>query len=482
MSNNNTQVVGNPASQITAKELLSQLHNSRRDAAALASSSPQMRASAAVPNPVPLNLPSADLNNNTSNNPQLKRRFSLKADAGFTNFTSGIKAGWQRELRSRKFRQAVLAEIVASFLFVAFGTCTVIYSNSGATNEGMVNLLVISSVFGFMIATLVYAVGDISGANINAAVSISLFISRKISLLRCFFYVLAQCIGATLGSAFVRGMNATLFDEYKGASNAVNWAREGTSYWTALSGEALCTSLLILVVHAAADVGREAHTKFVGAMTPLAIGLAVFLSHLILIPITGCSINPSRSFGSSLVSNNWSDHWVFWIGPIGGGIISCLVYEVVFKTPLTPPSAPGGEGIDYGSVVTPSISRENSSADLSTVISVDKAIAAHMASEAALLPKAALLGNIGDTNTYPRSVYLSTAPATGISSNSNGLTYRGTQPSSTTNTANTSSVLVNLTSFGNALAATSTPGQTFELVPKAASNNNNNSDDGIKEW
>jgi aquaporin PIP len=437
---------------------------------------------------------------------------SLRSDHGFTNFTSGIRAGWYKELRSRKFRQAVLAEMVASFLFLAFGTAAVVFPKGflaeGESADSLSFLLIISLVFGMMIATLVYAVGDISGANINAAVSVSLFVSRKISLLRCCAYVVAQILGAVLGSAFIKSMNSTLFDAAGGASNGINWRRPGTTYWTALAGEALCTSLLVLVVHAAADVGREAHTKFVGAMTPLSIGFAVFLSHLFLVPITGCSINPSRSFGSALVSNNWEAHWVFWLGPIGGGLISCLVYELVFKVPLAPPPAPGSQGYEYGSVVTPSISRESSCTDLSS-LNIDQAIAAHMASEAAgsgsagsggrgmsngvsFVPRAALISAQANYAQRPderegsNTVLLGAAAATSSVVLQRGAAMQQQQPAASANSSArgmSTSVFVPL-SLASATAPPSIQltAQGTAQIPGSPSLGGSSSDVDIKEW
>lgn len=59
--------------------------------------------------------------------------------------------------------------------------------------------------------------------------------------------------------------------------------------------------------------------------------MAIFVCHLALIPIDGCSINPARSFGPAVVAHEWKFHWVFWVGPIVGGVIGGLTYELAFK-------------------------------------------------------------------------------------------------------------------------------------------------------
>ena len=168
--------------------------------------------------------------------------------------------------------------------------------------------------FGLMITVMVFAIGDVSGANLNPAVTLALFFARKMSLLRFLSYVSAQMLGACIGSAYAKSLNPALFNSGGGAANAIAWDPNTASggLWRAIGAEALGTYLLVFTVCAAADVGRERSTKYVGAMTPLAIGFAVFLAHIFIVPVDGCSINPARSLGSAVVTNKWNEHWVFW--------------------------------------------------------------------------------------------------------------------------------------------------------------------------
>jgi MIP family channel proteins len=170
--------------------------------------------------------------------------------------------------------------------------------------------LSISFTFGLMICVLVFSTGSISGGNINPAVTISLMITQKMSTFRASCYVVAQCIGAVVGSAFVKSLAPALFTAAGGAANAINTASPFVTTWTAIGGEFLGTGLLVFTVCAAADVGREKGNKYTGAMTPLMLGFAVLCAHLFLIPIDGCSINPARSFGSAVVQGSFKDHWV----------------------------------------------------------------------------------------------------------------------------------------------------------------------------
>lgn len=189
--------------------------------------------------------------------------------------------------------------------------------------------LVLSLFIGFMIAALVFSVGSISGANINPAVTLALAITQKMSIFRACCYVAAQCLGSMVGASLVRSIAPKLFDFSGGGVNAVV-KREGVGIWTVLGGEALATSILVLTVCAAADVGREKKNKYQGALTPLCIGLAVSSSHFLLMGLDGCSINPARSLGPAVARSDYTDLWVFWVGPMLGSLFAVLLYNIMF--------------------------------------------------------------------------------------------------------------------------------------------------------
>lgn len=223
--------------------------------------------------------------------------------------------------------QAVLAELVATAIFVAVGSASVVFSHDVRTLGGtfypngdsvtaagtlppgspttvatyggvpvgynvassfpIPRIVNISFVFGLMISVLVFATGSISGGNLNPAVTLSLTLTGKMSGLRAVCYIIAQCVGATLGSAFVYSLAPDLFDAAGGAANGLA-ASPTVTHWTAVGAEMTGTALLLTTVSAAADVGREKNNKYQGALTPLIIGLAVMVAHLFLIPIDGC--------------------------------------------------------------------------------------------------------------------------------------------------------------------------------------------------
>jgi aquaporin PIP len=159
-----------------------------------------------------------------------------------------------------------------------------------------------------------------------------MFLARRISLLRAVFYVICQLAGAIVGSALVRAVDPLGFRAALGASNRLNsWANVGTG----LGAELILTAIFVFVVFAAVDQTRGANSAHLPVLAPLAIGIVVFLAHVVAIPIDGCSVNPARSFGTAVVSRTWQHHWIFWVGPIVGGAAAGLLYEyLAYRAPI----------------------------------------------------------------------------------------------------------------------------------------------------
>ena len=132
-------------------------------------------------------------------------------------------------------------------------------------------------------------------------------------------YVLAQLLGAAVG-AFL--LAAAIPAESQGAlgGHALNVAlRPG------LVIEMVLTFALVFVIFATAvDPKGPAH------LAPFAIGLMVMVDHFIGVPLTGASMNPARSFGPALITAEWADHWVYWVGPIVGAVVAAVLYNQVY--------------------------------------------------------------------------------------------------------------------------------------------------------
>uniref|UniRef100_A0A8D0GP32 Aquaporin-5 n=1 Tax=Sphenodon punctatus TaxID=8508 RepID=A0A8D0GP32_SPHPU len=220
----------------------------------------------------------------------------------------------KKEVCAITFARAILAEFLATMIFVFFGLGSALKWPSA-----LPSVLQISMAFGLAIGTLVQAFGHVSGAHINPAVSIALFVGNQISFLRTVFYVVAQLVGAIAGAGILYGVTPV---NARG-NLAANGLNNNTSTGQAVVVEIILTFQLAMCIFASTDSRRRDN---VGSPA-LSIGLSVTLGHLVGIYFTGCSMNPARSFGPAVIMNRFTAaHWVFWVGPICGGILAALLY------------------------------------------------------------------------------------------------------------------------------------------------------------
>ncbi|XP_078515249.1 aquaporin-5-like [Lissotriton helveticus] len=217
------------------------------------------------------------------------------------------------ELCTGAFTRAFLGELLGTLVFVFCGLGSALLWSSEPPS-----VLQISLTFGLGIGTLVQAVGHVSGAHLNPAVTLAFLLGSRISLLRAVVYIVGQMLGAVAGAALLHAVTPS--EAY--GTFGVNRLNNGTSSAQAVGIELVLTLQLVLCVLATTDCRRAGN---VGSPA-LSIGLSVTLGHLLGIYYTGCSMNPARSFGPSLITGNFPVHWIFWIGPILGGTVAVFIY------------------------------------------------------------------------------------------------------------------------------------------------------------
>nr|6QIM_A Chain A, Probable aquaporin PIP2-4 [Arabidopsis thaliana]6QIM_B Chain B, Probable aquaporin PIP2-4 [Arabidopsis thaliana] len=241
------------------------------------------------------------------------------------------------ELRKWPLYRAVIAEFVATLLFLYVSILTVIGykaqtdATAGGVDCGGVGILGIAWAFGGMIFVLVYCTAGISGGHINPAVTVGLFLARKVSLVRTVLYIVAQCLGAICGCGFVKAFQSSYYTRYGGGANEL---ADGYNKGTGLGAEIIGTFVLVYTVFSATDPKRNARDSHVPVLAPLPIGFAVFMVHLATIPITGTGINPARSFGAAVIYNNekaWDDQWIFWVGPMIGAAAAAFYHQFILR-------------------------------------------------------------------------------------------------------------------------------------------------------
>ncbi|XP_072259342.1 aquaporin-5-like [Pyxicephalus adspersus] len=221
----------------------------------------------------------------------------------------------RNEFCSLAFVRAVFAEFLATLIFVFLGLGSAL-----KWQAALPTVLQIALAFGLAIGTLVQTFGHISGAHINPAVTVAFLLGSQISILRAVFYIVAQLVGAIAGAGILHAV-APVNVRGNLAINSVNAGNTGL----ALVVELLLTFQLVLCIFASTDSRRNDN---VGSPA-LSIGLSVTLGHLLGIYFTGCSMNPARSLGPAAITGIFKDQWVFWIGPLVGGILASLIYNFV---------------------------------------------------------------------------------------------------------------------------------------------------------
>ncbi len=228
----------------------------------------------------------------------------------------------RREFTSLEAWRSTLAEFIATLLFVFLGAGSVIVSG-GLPNGDLdpARLVAIALAHGLAIAFLVYATANISGGHLNPAVTFAALLTKKISAARGLMFVVAQLGGAVVGALLLLATIPGAADTNLGA-HALG---PDVSVGMGLLMEIVITFALVFVIFATAVDPRG-----MGNLAPLAIGLTVLADHLLAVPITGASMNPARSFGPALVSGEWAGHWLYWAGPLLGGALAGLVYQIAF--------------------------------------------------------------------------------------------------------------------------------------------------------
>jgi MIP family channel proteins len=198
---------------------------------------------------------------------------------------------------------------VAEFI----GTFALVFAGCGAIAAGKLPDTGVAITFGLVIAVMIYALGHISGAHFNPAVSIGFAIGRHFPWTRVITYAIAQIAGAFAGALTLRAI--------LGPGVPLGETRPAGTDLQSFAMEAVLTFFLMLVITAVATDSRA-----VGEAAAVAIGGAVALGALVGGPVSGASMNPARSLGPALVSGDLSHIWVYLAGPLLGSIVAAALY------------------------------------------------------------------------------------------------------------------------------------------------------------
>ncbi|RAV30605.1 aquaporin Z [Sinomicrobium soli] len=220
-----------------------------------------------------------------------------------------------------------LAEFIGTFWLVLGGCGSAVLA--AAFPELGIGLLGVSLAFGLTVLTIAYALGHISGAHLNPAVSVGLWAGGRFSTRELAPYIVAQVLGGLL-AAVVLYVIATGNGSDIGGFAANGYGEHspgGYSVQAALLTEIVMTFMFLIVILGATD--QRAPAGFAG----IAIGLALTLIHLISIPVTNTSVNPARSISQAVFVGDWAleQLWLFILAPVAGAILAGLVYRIFQK-------------------------------------------------------------------------------------------------------------------------------------------------------
>ncbi len=204
----------------------------------------------------------------------------------------------------------------------AIGTFALVFAGCGAIitdveSDGALGVVGVGLVFGLVILVMIAALGHISGAHFNPAVSISFWLTRHLPGRDAGAYIAAQLAGAVVAALLLWAVWPDQPADLGATSPSIAVGR-------ALLLEVVMSAFLMLVI-----ISVATDTRAVGAPAAIAIGGTVALDAMFGGPLTGASMNPARSFGPALVSGQFQDFWIYIVGPVAGAAAGAVGYQLV---------------------------------------------------------------------------------------------------------------------------------------------------------
>lgn len=225
----------------------------------------------------------------------------------------------------------LLQKFVAEFLGTLFLILFCVGSANHRTLAGMgtatpAYFLSISIAFGFGIGGIVHILADSSGGHVNPAVTLALFLDKRVSLIVALVYIIAQFAGGFVGAGLLYGLGNYEKLENIAGVNGYNTAMINTGQ--AFFLEVFGTMFLILTILATISEKRGHHASY---LQPFAIGVAILVMHIFLIPYTNCAINPVRGTVWNVVTGQVDTHTlVFLFAPLVGAILAVPTHNIFF--------------------------------------------------------------------------------------------------------------------------------------------------------
>lgn len=240
----------------------------------------------------------------------------------------------------KELMRAMFAEFLGMTLFVFFGCGSVLSSGQANNVDGGMNstsqVMPIAMSFGIGAVVILYCIAGISGGHMNPAVSLFLTVIKKITPGRGAAYMVAQILGGIVGSIILWACTSEggVHNYLLGANHLTKDLKGSQGFLLELMGTfLLCMTVLFT------EVKQGGPTSGKPNLSLLCIGLSIFVAHVVLVPFTGCGINPARTFGPALVGTMvehvddddiffGQDAWIYYLGPLVGSLLATACFFV----------------------------------------------------------------------------------------------------------------------------------------------------------
>lgn len=209
-----------------------------------------------------------------------------------------------------------LSEFIGTFILVFCGTGAIIINE---VSGGSVTHVGISLTFGLVVLALIYALGDVSGAHFNPAVTIGFFLAGRFEAKQILPYIISQLAGAVAASLVLK----VLFPLNKNLGSTI----PAGGYMQSFILEIILMFILMFVILRVAHGSKEK-----GMFAGIAIGSVIALEALLAGPVSGASMNPARSFGPAIISGNLESLYIYLTAPLIGAILSVFLWKILKST------------------------------------------------------------------------------------------------------------------------------------------------------
>ncbi|KAJ4954061.1 hypothetical protein NE237_030893 [Protea cynaroides] len=230
-----------------------------------------------------------------------------------------IALGSGQEATQPDCLKALVAEFICTFLFVFVGVGAAMTAGK-MLGDSLVGLFVVAVAHALIVAVMISAGFHTSGGHLNPAVTLGLAVGGHITIFRSILYWIDQLLASSLACILLKYLTG-------GQDVPAITLASGTGVLQGLIMEIVLTFSLLFTVYATIVEPKKGPLDGFG---PLLTGLLVGANILAGGAYSGASMNPARSFGPALVSGIWTDHWVYWVGPLVGGGLGGLIYENFF--------------------------------------------------------------------------------------------------------------------------------------------------------